>query len=275
MVDKTEEILYYVKHIVNGMDRKELIIARVPRQYLKNSYFHVMVQGINKEKIFNTNKNIEKYLSYVKEINQQYDILIISYCVMPNHTHFLIKANNIKELSNFMQKLNTKYAIYYNKVNNRVGYVYRDRYKLQVIASIEHFYRCVEYIHNNPVKAGICNSQNDYKYSSFGSIYNFDKTQLYKRIDEILLESNLDKSTDVIEKFLEDEEDENNSVIIDKILKDNSIDKYELVSKENINKLKEVVYILSNEYKISYREMGKYLGVSREKLRKLNTRDKF
>lgn len=235
-----------------------------------------MIQGINRENIFNTNKRIEKYLSYIKEIQQEYDILIISYCIMTNHAHFLVKVSNVNELSKFMQKINTKYAIYYNKVNNRVGYVFRDRFKLQVITSIEYFYRCVEYIHNNPVKAGICSKQSEYKYSSFPSIYNSDKVKLYKNLEKILKENYLEKTSHDSIKFLEDEDDnkEEKNSIINRILKENSITKYDLLAKENLQKLKEIIYILKNEYGISYREIEKNIGISREKLRKLNTVEK-
>ena len=251
--------------------RKEKKIARIARKNVGSTYSHVMVQGINKESIFNNGRDKQKYYYYINKIKQQYDILIISYCIMPNHSHFLIKSTNTDELSGFMQKINTKYAMYYNSINNRVGYVFRDRFKLQEITSIEHFYRCVEYIHDNPIKAGMCTKQSEYKYSSFSTMYNCNRDELYARLNDIIKDNVLDNSEKPID-FLEDEvcykgcEDS----IIEEVLRNNKITKYELVGKENQEKLRKIIKILRNEYKIPYRKIGEKLGISREKIRKLN-----
>lgn len=230
-----------------------------------------MVQGINKDSIFNSSRDKKKYLNYINKIQPQYNILIISYCIMPNHSHFLIKSTDIDELSRFMQKLNTKYAIYYNAINNRVGYVFRDRFKLQEITSIEHFYKCIEYIHNNPIKAGLCAKQSEYEYSSFVTMYNCSRNELYTRINDIIKDKNLEKSETQI-NFLEDEISykgcENS--IIEEILKNNNVTKYELILKENMEKLRKIIKILRDEYKIPYRKIEEKLGISREKIRKLN-----
>ena len=230
-----------------------------------------MVQGINKDSIFNSSRDKKKYLNYINKIQPQYNILIISYCIMPNHSHFLIKSTDIDELSRFMQKLNTKYAIYYNRINNRVGYVFRDRFKLQEITCIEHFYKCIEYIHNNPIKAGMCAKQSEYEYSSFVTMYNCSRNELYTRINDIIKDKNLEKLETPI-NFLEDEISykgcENS--IIEEILKNNNVTKYELIMKENTEKLRKIIKILRDEYKIPYRKIEEKFGISREKIRKLN-----
>ena len=66
-----------------------------------------------------------------------------------------------------MQKLNTSYSEFYNEINDRVGHVFRNRYKSQIILDQKHLYRCLAYIHNNPVKAGMVEKPSEYKYSSY------------------------------------------------------------------------------------------------------------
>ena len=78
-----------------------------------------MVQGINKEYIFNQEIYIKKYLKFLKENQKQTNLKIIAYCIMTNHAHLLIKAENIQELSKFMQKVNSSYARYYNYMEKR------------------------------------------------------------------------------------------------------------------------------------------------------------
>mgnify|MGYP002538811907 CR=1 FL=1 len=142
-------------------------ISRKIRKNVTTSIFHIMVQGINKEYIFNQEIYIKKYLKFLKENQKQTNLKIIAYCIMTNHAHLLIKSENIQELSKFMQKVNSSYARYYNYMEKRVGYVFRDRFKSQAIMSEKQYYNCIRYIHLNPVKAKIVEKQEDYKYSSY------------------------------------------------------------------------------------------------------------
>jgi len=113
---------------------------------------------------------------------------------MNNHAHFLIFSEKVEYLSKFMQRVNTTYSQFYNKTHKRVGYVFRDRYYSQDILNQQHLYSCIKYIHNNPVKANLCKTMNEYKYSSYNEylvkkmIINedsirllFGKTQDYKK----------------------------------------------------------------------------------------------
>ena len=147
-------------------------MPRIARKESKSKFFHIMVQGINKEYIFNTDLNIKKYKELILKKLDRANIEILAYCIMNNHAHFLIYCEKIEELSKFMQKLNTSYSRFYNKINDRVGYVFRDRYLSQSILSEEQLYNCIKYIHNNPVKAGMVKNMKDYKHSSYYEFFN-------------------------------------------------------------------------------------------------------
>ena len=99
-------------------------MPRMARNNLEGiNLFHVMVQGINKEKIFKEEREKYEYIKLLKQYQDTYRLKVISYCMMDNHVHMLININEINELTEYMHKLNTSYAIYYNKNKNRVGYV--------------------------------------------------------------------------------------------------------------------------------------------------------
>lgn len=141
-------------------------MPRLPRNNIKTSYFHVMVQGIDKEYIFNRKIDIKYYISILYELKDELNIKIIAYCIMNNHAHLLIHTNDVSNLTKYMHKTNTKYAIYYNKIHDRVGYVFRNRFKSEGIYSERQLYNCISYIYNNPVKAKICRTPEEYPYSN-------------------------------------------------------------------------------------------------------------
>ena len=75
------------------------------------------------------------------------------HCIMDNHAHFLIYYTKLEELSELMRKVNTTYAMKYNKINKRKGFVFRDRFFTQPILNEMQLYNCLVYIHKNPINA--------------------------------------------------------------------------------------------------------------------------
>lgn len=199
---------------------------------------------------------------------------MIAYCIMDNHAHILIQADRIKDIETWMKKSNVSYAIYYNKINNRVGYVFRNRYKAQPIKNEKHLYLCIDYIHNNPVKAKICKSKEKYIFSSYTQIYQGNQIKLQKMVEKMLercITQTEDKANDIEEFKLEEDEKENKEEICKEVVKsfleDKKIEIQDL--KKEKQYLKEIVNILKYKNKISYRIMEKCLEISREKLRML------
>lgn len=221
-------------------------MPRLPRSYIKTSFFHVITQGINKSYIFEKAEDIKYYIKIMYHLTKEQKIKIIGYCIMNNHAHMLIETEEIEELSKYMQRLNTKYGKYYNKKYDRVGYVFRDRYRAEGIYTEEYLYNCLKYIYNNPVKAGICKKAEDYPYSN------------YKRMDKELNENYT--FIDVDDKDIGEE-------IIKKFLKENEMELIEL--KRNKRKLKELIIILKKQYNISLRNIAKKVHMGRETIRRL------
>ena len=104
-------------HIIFFISKEAISMPRIPRMYLNTEYFHVITQGINKSYIFDSPTDIKYYIKSMYDIKEKYNIEIIAYCIMNNHAHILIKCALIKNLSEYMHDLNTRYGCYYNKKN--------------------------------------------------------------------------------------------------------------------------------------------------------------
>lgn len=172
-------------------------MPRIARKYLEANFFHVIVQGIKKEYIFKNNTYIEKYIYLLKEKSSTYSTKIIAYCIMNNHAHILFYSKNIVELSSLMRSLNTSYALFYNRLENRVGYVFRNRFVSEPILNEIYLHNCISYIHNNPVKAKIVNSPSQYIYSSYNDYIN--KTGF---VDDEVLRLVFGSNKDYLSQFL-------------------------------------------------------------------------
>ena len=247
-------------------------MARISRQNLKSLYFHIMVQGINKEYIFSTDEMKEKYKKLLKENIQKSNINLLSYCIMSNHAHTLMYVQNFEEMSKLMQKINTSFARFYNRKNDRVGFVFRDRYSVQTIMNKQHLYNCLAYIHNNPVKAGIVKNMQDYKYSSYK-----EWLGLKELIDEkadilVFREKNMSEFQRIHENnnimdILDVIENVDYKQIIAKYEKDKGNPIGKIIAKEEI--LQDIVLELKNESNLSIRQISNILNVNRPKITKI------
>lgn len=139
----------------------------ISRTLYSKGFFHVMTQGLNKEYIFKENYYKDKYIKLIKKYAEVYNIMLVAYCIMDNHAHLLIFTEEVKQMSLFMQNVNSKFAIYYNKDISRVGYVFRGRYNSQYIKDKKYLLNCLNYIHMNPVKANMISRPGDYRYSTY------------------------------------------------------------------------------------------------------------
>lgn len=233
-----------------------------------------MVQGINKEYIFSTSEMKEKYKKLLNENISKSNVKLLSYCIMSNHAHMLMYVENIQEMSKLMQKVNSGFARFYNRRNDRVGFVFRDRFFVQQIMNRQHLYNCLAYIHNNPVKAGIVKEPQDYKYSSYREwthkkeiidemsgklIFEEDKHNIddfYK----IHFNNEISDIEDIIEnadyRQIIAEYEKNKGNTIEKIISD----------EEN---LQDIVLELRNKSNLSIRRISSVLKVNRPKITKI------
>lgn len=93
---------------------------------------------------------------------------VISWCIMPNHVHVLIEVMKNISLSSILHSWRSFSSNEINKVLNRSGRLWMPEYFDRFIRDNDHFNNVVDYIHNNPVKAGLVKEAREYKWSSAG-----------------------------------------------------------------------------------------------------------
>jgi putative transposase len=151
-----------------------------PLQFAPDEWFHCFTRGVDKRQIFMDEHDAERFqmllytcnsakpihisnlfheaqksptLSHVLAIPRDKPLVEIgSYCLMPNHPHFLLKETDYGGITAFMQKLLTAYSMYFNKKHARTGALFSGRFKAIHVATDSHFRRVVNYIHANPAE---------------------------------------------------------------------------------------------------------------------------
>jgi REP element-mobilizing transposase RayT len=92
--------------------------------------------------------------------------LLTAWVIMPNHIHFLCAPLENVEIREIAHSIKSFTAHRANKILNRKGQFWQHEPFDRYIRSPKHFANVIEYIENNPVKAGLCEKPEDWRFSS-------------------------------------------------------------------------------------------------------------
>jgi REP element-mobilizing transposase RayT len=146
------------------------------------SYYHIYNRGNNREGIFRQDENYRYFLYLYKKYLSPF-IDTYAYCLMPNHFHFLIrvremdssqdtpaKDNKLTPLELAFRNFFISYAKSFNNQYGRTGSLFQRKFKRIMADEMAYRMRLAVYIHANPIRAGLCEAYEDWKYSSYRAI---------------------------------------------------------------------------------------------------------
>lgn len=141
-------------------------MPRRARQVSSTGMYHVVIKGVNHEAIFEKEWQKKAILDVLEKKFDEHEVELYCYCVMSTHLHALLQGE-IKDISKCIREMESTYAVVYNKKMKRNGHLFQGRFYSGGIETEKSFWNCVNYIHNNPVKAHIVEDLAKYKYSSY------------------------------------------------------------------------------------------------------------
>ena len=145
-------------------------MPRCARNIMISGFYHIMIRGVNKNIIFREDEDRKLFLRLLYYHKNKFECKIHTYCLMDNHVHLLFEDKE-SNISDFMRDVTSQYASEFNKKYKRVGHLYQERFKSEVVYDDTYLMRLIRYIHRNPEKAGICKTEN-YKWSSYKEYMN-------------------------------------------------------------------------------------------------------
>jgi len=140
-------------------------MPRKPRIEFEGAFYHVITRGNQRQKIFKSPADYQKYLQLLTIYKNRYHCSIYAYILMGNHVHILIETKGTP-LSKVFQGINQSYTVYFNKKYHTVGHLFQGRYKAVLCDRENYLLALLKYIHYNPVRAKIAETLSDYPWSS-------------------------------------------------------------------------------------------------------------
>ena len=141
-------------------------MGRIKRQYYSQAVYHVYNRGNNGLKVFVADDDKRNFLEAMARYKEKFDFKIYAIALMDNHYHMVVETNPVHDISQIMQATQLAYGSQYRKRYKFIGQLWQSRFQSKVITGGEYIFECLEYVHNNPVKAGLAQSAQNYPWSS-------------------------------------------------------------------------------------------------------------
>jgi REP element-mobilizing transposase RayT len=133
---------------------------------------------LNRTSVFTEPACCEAFLTELDSLNKKWPSKLIAYVLMPDHFHFIgnPRDGRIREFVGALKSLSAKSIVRASKqfrfeVDEDGYHVWQESFKATPLWSGWMIWQKINYIHANPVRAGIVKSAKDYPWSSFRSFY--------------------------------------------------------------------------------------------------------
>lgn len=137
-------------------------------QLANNEIYHIVIRGVEGRLIFEDIADYYRAIHNIFEFNDENPapehtseerfsrrlrkilVEVLAFCLMPNHSHLLLRQLLDKGITKFMRKFGAGYAGYFNKKYSRQGYLFQGRFRAIHIKTEEQLKTVFAYIHTNP-----------------------------------------------------------------------------------------------------------------------------
>lgn len=193
-------------HVYNRSVASEQIFSNshLLRRILQTLYYYSFRSPLIKYSVFNRLPVVQKsdYLTGL-ELRKLKEVRILSYCLMPNHFHFLIEEIIEGGITNFIKKVQSSYAKAYNTKFERNGALFQGRFKAVRIETDEQLLHVCRYIHLNPITSYIVRDISSLENYQWSSLPEFLHRKSYLSDIELIL--SFFKNTSDFKKFTYDQ----------------------------------------------------------------------
>jgi REP element-mobilizing transposase RayT len=129
-------------------------VARTARVDAAEAAHHVMIKGIERREIFLGDEDRRDFVARLERLLPEEGWRCFAWALMPNHVHLVLQSS-CGGLSRLMARLDTGYALGFNRRHQRSGYLFQNRFKSRVVEDDADLMGLVIYAHRNPLVAGI------------------------------------------------------------------------------------------------------------------------
>lgn len=141
-------------------------MGRPHRAVEPNGIYHLTSRGSNRQRIFAGARDRLDFLGLLAGAVERYAWSCVAYCLMTNHYHLVMQIGDAG-LSSGMQWLNGGFSRLFNVRHGCSAHLFRNRFASVFIENEGHLLEACRYVVLNPVRAGLCERPEDWRWSSY------------------------------------------------------------------------------------------------------------
>jgi len=159
-------------------------MSNIKRFYEENAAYFITAVTKDRTRIFEDTRNCKILLVTIEYFKLILDYKLYGFCIMPEHLHLIIHPVGKNDFSYIMKMLKGSFARKFNKINNKEGKIWQKGFYDECVLDSYGLIKKIEYMHNNPVKANLVSSPEEYPYSSYNHYFTTNyKPNLIVEID--------------------------------------------------------------------------------------------
>lgn len=140
-------------------------MSRTPRVVVPGLPHHVTQRGNRRERVFFGDGDYRYYLKLITAAAEVAGVELWSYCLMPNHVHFVVVPSSPDGLRAVFADAHRRYTSFINARREQTGHLWQGRFA-SVVMDERHLLAALRYVALNPVRAGLVERATDWPWSS-------------------------------------------------------------------------------------------------------------
>lgn len=144
-------------------------MPRKSRVFVAGAGYHVYCRVARGERPFADPVVAETFVETVAAVKDEHGLIILAWCVMPNHYHLVLRAGELP-LWRSMRLVQGRFAKAFNRRERVLGPVWQSRYKARLVEDADYLMSAMAYVHLNPVASHIVKDPAAYRWSGHRQI---------------------------------------------------------------------------------------------------------
>ena len=140
-------------------------MGRIARVVVEGIPYHLTQRGNGRQQVFHSDLDYGLYCGLLLEYTKRYDLAVLAYCLMPNHTHLVCVPGRPDALARALGRTHADFARHFNIARQSCGHVWQARF-FSCPLDEAHLWHAMAYVERNPVRAGLVTKAWSYRWSS-------------------------------------------------------------------------------------------------------------
>ena len=142
--------------------------------------YHVLNRGNGRMRLFHKEGDYAAFEKVLSQGLSRYPVDLLSYCLMPNHWHLVLRPHSAASLSGLMRWIGVTHVRRHHQHYHHTagGHLYQGRFKSFPVQEDLHFLTVCRYVEGNALRANLAQSAELWPWSSL-----FARSRRDKRLE--------------------------------------------------------------------------------------------